>query len=765
MNAAVRAIVRMAYVKGMEPFAVYDGYQGLVDNRMKKMNWDDVRGLLSLGGTSIGTARCAAFRQRDGRRQAVFNMVKNGIDALVVIGGDGSLTGADTFRREWPSLLEELVKDGKITVEEQQTYSHLNIVGLVGSIDNDMSSTDLTIGCITALHRTCESVDALESTALSHGRAFVVEVMGRHCGWLALMAAIASGADWLFVPERPMMMDDWETSMVNELKKLKDLGQRRLMIIVCEGALDRDLNPIKPDHVRDVIQTRLGYDTRVTTLGHVQRGGVPCFFDRYLGTVQGCKAVEEILKATPDTPSPMIGISNNQITSKPLMKAVELTHAVGKAIDKKDFATAMELRDPEFGPAYDNFMSITIPQTINPGKRISGLRIGIMHIGAPAGGMNAATRVATLYALNKGHTPLAIYNGFVGLVNGDVRPISWMDVNEWTKKGGSELGTNRGQPNDLGLVAYQLQKHNIQALLLIGGFEAYTALNTLYQHREKYPAFCVPMVHLPATISNNVPGTDYSLGSDTALNMIVDACDKIKLSASASRKRVFVVEVHGGNVGYLATMGGLAGGATSTYIPEEGITLDLLKKDIDLLIRRYKEEGTHHEGRVILRNEAVSSTYTTEVVSDILKAEGKGLFDSRTAILGHLQQGGVPSPLDRIRSTRLAILSLNWIEQHALRETDLPVTPLTSANDTEFSYHPKSSIPSVYTLSKDSACVIGIRGAKVVFTPVVDLLMETDMERRKSTHDWWMEYRPLVKVLAKYTVESDGSGGERLQKL
>jgi 6-phosphofructokinase len=186
-------------------------------------------------------------------------------------------------------------------------------------------------------------------------------------------------------------------------------------------------------------------------------------------------------------------------------------------------------------------------------------------MGAPAGGMNAATRIAARLCLNRGHVPLGIRNGFSGLVRDEIFTISWQEASKWQTKGGSELGTNRDHPQpshlgpkldehiknliDLGLISYHLQKHNIQALMVIGGFEAFTALLTLERARKIYPAFCIPMVHLPATISNNVPGTDFSVGSDTALNVIVEACDSIKLSANASRSRVFVVEVQGGECG------------------------------------------------------------------------------------------------------------------------------------------------------------------------------------------------------------------------
>ncbi|KNE64305.1 6-phosphofructokinase [Allomyces macrogynus ATCC 38327] len=772
MNAAVRAVVRMAHVKGLDPWAIYDGYQGLVDNVMRPLAWADVQGLLRLGGTVIGTARCLAFRERAGRLTAAQHLVENGIDALVVIGGDGSLTGADRLRAEWGSLLDELLATNRIDQVQRATYAHLNIVGLVGSIDNDMSSTDMTIGCVSALHRICEAVDAIEATALSHGRAFVVEVMGRHCGWLALTAALASAADWLFVPERPPLVDNWEEEMCAHLKKLKDRGQKKILVIVSEGAIDKNLKPIKSEYVRDLLAAKLKFDARVTTLGHVQRGGSPCFYDRYLGTVQGVRAVDEILRATPETPSPMIGISNNKITVEPLVQAVTLTHAVSTAIDAKDFARAMELRDPEFATSFDTFVAMNnLPVSVTGGQGLgvarvprtlaasptqnprdvptpavpesgTGLRIGILHIGAPAGGSNAATRAAALLALNRGHTPLAIYNGVEGLVRGDWKPLTRRIVQNWTARGGSELGTNREQPGaQLGLCAYQLQRAGIQALLFVGGFEAFTAMHALATARKEYPALCIPMAHIPATISNNVPGTEHSLGSDTALNAIVDACDKIKQSASASRKRVFVMEVHGGNVGYLATLGGLAGGSTAVYIPEEGVGLHRVQRDVDHLIRRYSAEGAAtKEGRILLRNEAVSSTYTTDVLCSILRAEARGLFDARSAVLGHLQQGGAPSPLDRVRATRLAAMCVDWIENQAAQA-------MAEADG-------KPAL--VYTMSKQSACVIGIQGATTVFTPVEDLMIDdTDLKKRRAQTAWWMEWRGLIPLLSGYTIDPD----------
>ncbi|KAI9282843.1 6-phosphofructokinase [Umbelopsis sp. AD052] len=740
MNACVRAVVRYGITKGCDIFAIYEGYQGLVDGGsfIKKMEWKDVRGWLAVGGTSIGTARCMPFKTREGRLQAAQNLISNGIDALIVCGGDGSLTGADVFRSEWPGLLKELKENGRVSQEECDKFQHLTIVGLVGSIDNDMSSTDITIGAVTSLHRICESVDSISSTALSHSRAFVVEVMGRHCGWLALMAGIATGADFVFIPERPPSEDDWEQVMCDVAQRHRHLGKRKTVIIVAEGAIDKNLNAIKADYIKDILTDKLGLDTRVTTLGHTQRGGSPAAYDRILATIQSVEAVEAVLRATPDSPSPLIGTSNNKITCGPLMKAVELTHAVAEAISQKNFARAMELRDPQFADEYDSYIASTIidDQTMRLPEH-QQMRIAILHVGAPAGGMNAATRTIVRYALNRGHTPLGVFNGFPGLLRGTIEELTWLSVDGWTSRGGSELGTNRSQPDvDMGMVAYQLQKHSIQGLILIGGFEAYSALLSLEKARDKYPSLRIPLCQIPATISNNVPGTDFSLGTDTSLNAIVDSCDAIVQSARSSRRRVFVVEVQGGKTGYLAVEAGLATGANTIYIPEEGISLARLQADVQHLIALYNDDDEEKsEGRIILRTESVSKTYTTDVICNILQDEGHNIFDSRTAVLGHIQQGGTPSPMDRIRATRLAVKSVEFVELHA------------SAAFTEAHENGKCQ-PIELTHAKESAAVIGIMGTDVKFTPIEDLLGETDMKNRKSQKAWWYEHRPLVDLLS-----------------
>jgi 6-phosphofructokinase 1 len=302
MNAAVRAVTRLALAQGAEVYAIYEGYQGMVSGGelIKPFKWDDVGGILQQGGTVIGTARCKEFMTRDGRRQAAYHLVQKGIDRLVIIGGDGSLTGAMIFRDEWPELLNELVAEQRLTREKADQHQRLIIAGMAGSIDNDLYGTDISIGADTALHRITDAIDAITSTAASHQRTFVVEVMGRKCGYLALMSALGSAADWALIPESPPDLDNWEEKMCDMLRTGRQIGRRDSIVIVAEGAQDRQGNPISSDYVKSVLKERLNEDVRVTILGHVQRGGSPSVFDRNLSTLSGAEAVKAVLEDDPE---------------------------------------------------------------------------------------------------------------------------------------------------------------------------------------------------------------------------------------------------------------------------------------------------------------------------------------------------------------------------------------------------------------------------------------------------------------------------------
>ncbi|XP_060054841.1 ATP-dependent 6-phosphofructokinase, liver type isoform X2 [Erinaceus europaeus] len=651
MNAAVRAVTRMGIYVGAKVFLIYEGYEGLVEggDNIKPATWLSVSNIIQLGGTVIGSARCRAFTTREGRLAAALNLIQRGITNLCVIGGDGSLTGANIFRCEWAGLLDELVAAGRLSEEQAQRHAALSVVGMVGSIDNDFCGTDMTIGTDSALHRIMEVIDAITTTAQSHQRTFVLEVMGRHCGYLALVSALASGADWLFIPEAPPE-DGWEDFMCERLGETRSRGSRLNIIIIAEGAVDRHGKPISSRYVKDLVVQRLGFDTRVTVLGHVQRGGTPSAFDRILSSKLGMEAVMALLEATPDTPACVVSLSGNQSVRLPLMECVQVTKEVQKAMDEKRFQEAIQLRGRSFENNWNIYKMLAHQKE---SREKTNFRLAILNVGAPAAGMNAAVRSAVRTAISQGHSVCVVQDGFEGLARGQVQEVGWPDVAGWLGRGGSILGTKRTLPKGhLEPIVDQLRAHSIQALLVIGGFEAYEGVLQLVEARGRYEELCIVMCVIPATISNNVPGTDFSLGCDTAVNAAMESCDRIKQSASGTKRRVFIVETMGGYCGYLATVTGLAVGADAAYVYEDPFTIHDLEANVEHMTEKMK---TEIQRGLVLRNEKCHEHYTTDFLYHLYSSEGRGVFDCRTNVLGHLQQGAcLPTPLSRPASSGCA---------------------------------------------------------------------------------------------------------------
>ncbi|XP_016379244.1 ATP-dependent 6-phosphofructokinase, platelet type-like isoform X5 [Sinocyclocheilus rhinocerous] len=740
MNAAVRAVVRMGIYVGAKVYFVHEGYQGMVDggDNIKEATWESVSSMLQMGGTVIGSARCKDFRMHEGRLKAAHNLVQRGITNLCVIGGDGSLTGANLFRKEWSDLLAELVQQGLIDEEASQKYSALHIVGMVGSIDNDFCGTDMTIGTDSALHRIIEVVDAIMTTAQSHQRTFVLEVMGRHCGYLALVSALACGADWVLIPEMPPE-DGWEEKMCQKLSATRSRGSRLNIIIVAEGATDRHGKAITSSIVKDLVVQRLGFDTRVTILGHVQRGGTPSAFDRILASRMGVEAVLALLETTANTPACVVSLCGNQSVRLPLMECVQMTQQVQKAMDEKRFEEAVRLRGRSFE---NNLKTYKLLAHRKPESELpnSNFNVAVLNVGAPAAGMNAAVRSAVRVGISEGHKMFAVSDGFEGFYKGQIKEIKWADVGGWTGQGGSLLGTKRTLPaKHIDKIAEQMRKYNINALLVIGGFEALECLLQLYEARSSYEEFCIPLCMLPATISNNVPGTNLSIGADTALNAIVETCDRIKQSASGTKHRVFIIETMGGYCGYLASVGGLAAGADAAYIFEEPFDIRELQSNVEHLTEKMK---TSIQRGLVLRNENSNENYTTDFIYQLYSEEGKGVFDCRKNVLGHMQQGGAPSPFDRNFGTKIAAKAMQWISKK-LNE----------------SYRKGR----VFANTEDSACLLGMRRRALVFQPVVQLRDETDFVHRIPKEQWWLKLRPLMKILAKYKTSYDISDSGQLE--
>lgn len=713
MNAAVRAIVRSAIHNDAEVFAIHEGWQGAVEggDQIRSMSWSDVSGILPKGGTVIGTARSVEFRERDGQRQAVKNLIDHGIDRLIVIGGDGSLTGTRALRLGWSEYLAELVEAGEVSQEQADAHPYLRIAGIVGSIDNDMVGTDMTVGTDSALHRITEAIDAISATAESHQRTFIVEVMGRRCGYLALMSAIAGGADYTFLPESPPR-EGWEDRMIEVLKRGRGAGRRDSILVVAEGAADREGEAITAQRIQQILRERTGEEARITILGHVQRGGKPSAYDRWMATACGVEAVRQVLEADPEAEPVLVGVHHDQIGVVPLIEAVEDTRRISDHVASGDYGTAVRARGRGFTQMIEIYRTIT---EARPTVEKNGKRIALMHAGALAPGMNQLARVAVRTGTDLGYEMVAIRGGVPGLRDGHFVDVEWSDVEGMAHTGGADFGTRRYVPQetDLYQMARQLEDHNIGALLVMGGFHAYATVNMLEAERRRYPAFNMPVAVIPASIDNNAPEWPMSIGADTALNTVVDSIDMVRMSASAS-KRAFIVETMGRGCGFLPLMGGLAGGAEKAYLPETGISLTDLETDIAALVDAF---DTGRNFYLAVTGEESSSHYTTDVLARLFEAEGKGRYTVREFVTGHIQQGGTPTPFDRINATRLAYNGIQQLHEQ-LQEGQ-------------------------------SNYVAASAAATNLFTSLRDVTDGLDWENQRPYDQWWMSMRPVFEQLSR----------------
>lgn len=282
MNAAIRAVVRAGLAEGVEVVGFYHGYQGLIGGEHKSMLSQSVGGILSQGGTTLHTARSKEFMTPDGRKQAHIHMVELGVEGLVVIGGDGSLSGARVFTEEF----------------------RVPIVGVPASIDNDISGTDFSIGFDTAVNTGVEAIDKIRDTAYSHERVFVIEVMGRNNGFIALEVALSCGAEACLIPEMPYRLEE----VCENLRNMRRRGKRSSIIVVAEGAA-------KAVDVQKFIADHTGYEVRYTILGHMQRGGRPTAFDRVLALRLGVAAAERLIAGYGGE---MVGMDGTKVVSHPL---------------------------------------------------------------------------------------------------------------------------------------------------------------------------------------------------------------------------------------------------------------------------------------------------------------------------------------------------------------------------------------------------------------------------------------------------------------
>jgi 6-phosphofructokinase 1 len=715
MNAAVRSVVRRALDCGIRVYGIYYGYEGLVNggDQIRPLGWNNVGGILQKGGTFLGTARSEQFRTREGRRRAARNILERKIQALIVIGGDGSLMGAHILSTEWPELVETIRKSNPdLQIEDE--VPQLQVIGLPGSIDNDLHGTDMSIGADTALNHIVRAIDDLSSTAASHQRTFVVETMGRHCGFLALAASLAGGTSWVLIPEDELELR-WHHKMVAAVEKARAMGRPHQMVIVAEGARHPDGLHITSEDVKRILTERLGIDVRVTVLGHVQRGGSPTAFDRTLATRLGVAAVDVLLNEPDVLHRHMLGLVKNAVAATPLVDVAEKSQAVRTEIENGNYARALELRGKSF---QDNLSLVKTLARITPAQERSGNgNVVILTGGADAPGMNAAVSVAARCLMNQGVPVYGARDAFWGMIRGNFMDLDWDELVGWVNRPASEIGTARFefQEGDFEKMARNIEQHKIKGMIAVGGLGMYLKVAQLVELRNKYDAFRIPITMIPATIDNNLPCTDFCVGSDTALNNIVDAVDKIRHTAGATR-RAFIVEVMGRQSGFLALMAALASGAEKAYLPETGISLAELNSDVETLKTSF-ECGKRMV--IFLRNEHSSGHYTTDFIRRLLEEESKDQFEVRTAILGHVQRGGLPTAFDRILATRMGASA-------AFALLDL------------------------MNSQKSDVTVLGLRGRGVQTFTLAEALQQLDIKRGRPKHQWFMELIQVANALARH---------------
>jgi len=291
MNAAIRSVVRTCAYHNIECVGIYRGYQGMIEGDFEEMGPRSVNNIINKGGTILKSARSSEFRTPEGRKKAHENLIKAGIEALVVIGGDGTFTGALIFNSEY----------------------NFPVMGIPGSIDNDIYGTSHTLGYDTALNTVVEAIDKIRDTASSHNRLFFVEVMGRDAGHIALNAGIAGGAEEILIPEEDLGLD----RLLESLQKSKASGKSSSIVVIAEGdKIGKNVFELK-----DYVDANLPeYDVRVSVLGHMQRGGSPSCFDRVLASRLGVKAVESLLEGVSNF---MVGLKNDTVNLTPLSLAIK----------------------------------------------------------------------------------------------------------------------------------------------------------------------------------------------------------------------------------------------------------------------------------------------------------------------------------------------------------------------------------------------------------------------------------------------------------
>ncbi|MES1901954.1 MAG: hypothetical protein MHPSP_000206, partial [Paramarteilia canceri] len=644
------------------------GYDGLIEggDKIVPTSWFDVSDMMHLGGTVIGSARSPEFRTEEGRLKATINLLKNKIGYLIVIGGDGSLTGANMLITEFKKNLQKIKTEKLLDISENEFDDfQLRINGLIGSIDNDFVLSRITIGVDTALHQICASIDSIKDTARSHKRAFLIEVMGRRCGYLAVTAALCVSANFVLYPENPMK--DWKNLMKKSIEKDRRLGNRISIVIIAEGAIDIDGNPISSKEVCSVLKNDLKLDTRITVLGHVQRGGNASAYDKIMSTRIGADSVLSILSEDYTEPK-VISLAGSTTVAIEMMKGVNETAKISKLFAEKKFQEIAEKRGNSFQNSIELLYNLT--HASDKYSELSGKKVGIIHLGEPSPGMNPVTECVTRFLSNNNAEVFFIECGINGLIHkkNDYKFIKHFknrkDLNLMNYPG-SKLGTtlkfrtNEINDEKCGKMSENLAEVGINALVIVGSAEAFEICEKLDKLKAQYTGLNIPIIMIPCSIYNDIPHTCFTIGSDSALNQISDLILSLKSASLGYNPSLEFIEVDGNGCNYLPIMSGLACGSSRCYILGEKLTVDQIRVDAANIVKSFRDK---HVGTIVCaKGLSLHDSMDIDSIIKIYEKEALGTVECVKTEMKNFQRGCCPTPFDRKLAIKFGVAAAKGI--------------------------------------------------------------------------------------------------------
>ena len=589
MNAAVRAVVRTAINYGMEVVGIKRGFSGLIENDYVPLTGRSVADTIAKGGTFLYTARCPEMITKEGQDLAAKNCIEQGIDALVVIGGDGSFRGC-------LSLAER----------------GINVIGIPGTIDLDIACTEYTIGFDTAVNTAMEAIDKIRDTSTSRERCSIIEVMGRHAGYIALWCGLANGAEAVLTTE---LYNYEEKKLIDDIELKRKNGRQHYIIINAEGIGDSE-------GMARRIEYATGMSTSATILGYLQRGGSPTCKDRVYASAMGAKAVDILYKGGCNR---VVAYKNGGFCDFDMKEAL----AMKKNLDP--FLVDMLGKLTRKGEG-----KVLVREGMLPADKTTGKckAIGILTSGDDAPGMNAAIRAVVRSAIGYNMRVFGFHRGYAGLIEKDYIEMTNKTMSETVQLGGTQLLasdcpeflTDEGQEK----AVKTLKELGLDALIVLGGNGTMRGGLDLIKKG-------INVIGIPATIDCEVACTEYTIGFDTAVNTAMEAIDKIR-DTSQSHERCSVIEVAGKHSGFNALWCGIANGAEEILIPEY---YDRDEQRIISEIINKKKLGK----RLHLIVNAHSVGRSGSLAKNIEFATG---LETRANILGLVESGGRPTCMDRV---------------------------------------------------------------------------------------------------------------------